>query len=64
MASQPERRPSRSERAVGGPGGTYKLGGVVVRCIPCDGLIIRVGKDRLLRIVDLPAGRHGADKHP
>ena len=40
----------------GGLGGTYKFGGVVVRCILCDGLIIRVGKHRFLRIVDLPAG--------
>jgi hypothetical protein len=28
------------------------------------GSVIRVGKHRFLRIVDLPAGRHGADKHP
>ncbi len=27
------------------------------------GMVIRVGKHRFLRIVDLPAGRHGADKH-
>ena len=29
-----------------------------------SGATIRVGKHRFLRIVDLPAGRHGADKHP
>ncbi len=28
------------------------------------GSVIRVGKHRFLRIVDLPAARHGADKHP
>ncbi|OGO47256.1 MAG: tyrosine--tRNA ligase [Chloroflexi bacterium RBG_16_64_32] len=29
-----------------------------------SGATIRVGKHRFLRIVDLPAGRHGADKQP